>query len=440
MKKFRFPLAVQLVFLCASFVFSPAGHASGPGADVGEGRRNPAGSFDAVAAWDEFEREFRLKYAYLDRPDLDVDALFARARTLGASAEDSGALRTVAYQTLRAFADPHLIVGPLDSTDYAVVPSASDLAVGYDDDRFVILDVRAGSGADGAGVRPGWTLLAVNGRPAAEAAREPFGEVVPDPSPRQLAFGATVLLAGLRGDDRPRTLTFDVGGEHQTVRLPPTSHFVRSLRGLPPLSVQRFHEDGRTAGVVRFNNSLGDNATIAAFDEAIGALADADVLILDLRDTPGGGNTDVARSVIGHFLSEPRPYQVHEIPGVERATGVPRRFVEYAFPRLPHYPGRVAVLGGRWTGSMGEGLVIGLDAAAGALTVGSEMGRLLGALWNVDLPLSGFRLDLGVEALFHVDGTPRGDYAMDMRLPSADRDDAGGDPALETALRALLGR
>ena len=95
-----------------------------------------------------------------------------------------------------------------------------------------------------------------------------------------------------------------------------------------------------------------------------------------------GGNTDVARSVIGHFLTEPQPYQVHEIPAVERATGVPRRFVEVALPRAPHYGGPVAVLGGRWTGSMGEGLVVGLDAAAGAVTVGSDMGDLLGALWN----------------------------------------------------------
>lgn len=431
-------MTVQFLILCASLVAVSACRAPGPEAGVGYDRTNS--TFEAVAAWDEFEREFRSKYAYLDRPELDVDALFARARALATSADSPGAFRSVIYQTLRAFADPHLIAGPLDSTDYAVVPSASDLAVGYEGDKFVILDVRAGSDADRAGVRPGWTLLAVNGRPPAEAAREPFGAVLPYPSPRQLAFGATVALAGLRGDDRPRTLSFDAGGVSTTVRLPPTSRFVRSLRGLSPLSIQRVREDGRTVGVVRFNNSLGDNATIAAFDEAMRALADADALILDLRDLPSGGNTDVARSVIGHFLTAPQAYQVHEIPGVERATTVPRRFVEYAFPRGPYYPGPVAALGGRWTGSMGEGLLIGLDAAAGALTVGSDMGDLLGALWNVDLPLSGIRLDLGVEALFHVDGTPRAEYVMDMSLPAGDRNEAGGDPALATALNALLGR
>lgn len=431
---------VPCLVLCASLVVLAACRTVGPEAASGDNQANSAVSFDAAAAWDEFEHEFRLMYAYLDRLDLDVEVLIARARMLGAGTDNPAAFRAVVYRTLRAFADPHLVAGPLDATDYAIIPSASDLAVGYEDDRFVVLDVRAGSGADSAGIRPGWILLAMNGRPAAEVAREPFGAVVPEPSPRQLAFGATVVLAGLRGDDRPRTLTFETGGRHQSVRLPPTSRFVASRRDLPPLSVRRAREDGRSVGVVRFHNSLGDNATIAEFDAAIHALADTDALILDLRDTPSGGNTDVARSIIGHFLTQPQPYQVHEIPAVERTTGVPRRFVEYALPRFPHYPGPVAVLGGRWTGSMGEGLVVGLDAAADALTVGSDMADLLGALHNIDLPLSGIRLDLGVEALFHVDGTPREQYEMDISLPAADRDEAGGDPALETALQALIAR
>ena len=401
----------------------------------GVGGGSPA-PFDAVAAWAEFEQEFSASYAYLDR--LDADALFSRARPLAEQAGTPQSFRSVVYQTLRAFADPHLIAGPLDATDYAVVPSSSDLAVGYESGRFAVLDVRAGSAPDSAGVRPGWHLVAVGGRPVADAAREPFGAVVPDPSPRQLAFGATVVAAGLW--DRPRELTFEgLAGDTVEVALPPTSRFVRALRGRPPLSVRRVERSGRTVGVVRFHNSLGDNATIAAFDGAVRDLAGADALVLDLRDTPSGGNTDVARSVIGHFITAAQPYQVHEIPAVERATGVPRRFIEVALPRAPHYGGPVAVLGGRWTGSMGEGLVVGLDAAAGALTVGSDLGDLLGALWNRDLPVSGLRLDLGGEALYHVDGTPREAYVPDVLLPSADRDDAGGDPALEAAL-AEIGR
>ena len=435
------PAALLVTVLCIGAAGCAAGvgrTASGPARPAtGNGDEMGADPFDADAAWTEFEAELRASYAYLDRAD--AGALFARARPLAQAADTPAAFRAVAYQTLRAFADPHLIAGPLDATDYAVVPTASDLAVGYRagrGGRLVVLDVRAGSAADSAGIRPGWWLVAVGGRPAAEAAREPFGAVVPDPTPRQLAYGATVAAAGVW--DTPRQLTFEPpAGGRREVALPPTSRFVRSLRDRPPLSVRRVECGDRAVGVVRFHSSLGDAATIAAFDAAVRDLSDADALVVDLRDTPSGGNTDVARSVIGHFVTEPRPYQVHGIPAVERATGVPRRFVELALPRAPHYAGPVVVLGGRWTGSMGEGLVVGLDAAAGALTVGSDMGDLLGALWNRTLLISGLRLDLGGEALSHPDGTPREDYAMDVPLLSADRDADGGDPALAAALDAL---
>jgi hypothetical protein len=33
------------------------------------------------------------------------------------------------------------------------------------------------------------------------------------------------------------------------------------------------------------------------------------ILFLDLRDTPGGGNTDVAEPIIGGFIDHQRPYQ-----------------------------------------------------------------------------------------------------------------------------------
>lgn len=52
-------------------------------------------------------------------------------------------------------------------------------------------------------------------------------------------------------------------------------------------------------------------------------------------------------------------------------------FVKYPMPRAPHYSGTLIVLGGAWTGSQGEGRVIGLHAAVKAHTMASEMGDLL---------------------------------------------------------------
>ena len=186
-------------------------------------------------------------------------------------------------------------------------------------------------------------------------------------------------------------------------------------------------------------NSLGDNGTITAFDaavkEAIGAGARA--IILDMRETPSGGNTEVGRSIIGHFTDRVSPYQMHRIPALEREFTVPRQFVEYVFPREPRFDGPVVVLHGRWTGSMGEGIVIGMDAATNATTIGSNMGDLLGGLWNEQLELSGARVDLGGEALFHVDGTPREDYVADIAIEPASTAADGSDPAITRALEVL---
>jgi carboxyl-terminal processing protease len=81
--------------------------------------------------------------------------------------------------------------------------------------------------------------------------------------------------------------------------------------------------------------------------------------------------------------------------------------------------------------------VIGLHAAAGARTFASDLGDLLGALHVLELPATRATLELGAEALFHVDGTPRGDYVADVPLASADRDADGGDPAVRAALAWL---
>ncbi|MCA9613159.1 MAG: hypothetical protein KC586_10450, partial [Myxococcales bacterium] len=204
------------------------------------------------------------------------------------------------------------------------------------------------------------------------------------------------------------------------------------VRERPPLSIRR---EGDVA-IVRFENSLGRSETVAAFDEAIVSVADAPALVIDLRNTPSGGNTDVARAILGHFVDDSTPYQRHEIPAVERATTVPRRFVEHVLPRAPRFRGRVVVLGGRWTGSMGEGLVVGFDAI-GAHTVASDMGDLLGAMTQIPLEACEGVLELGVESLFHVDGTPRADYVADVPLESSDRDTRGDDPALTAALAWL---
>ena len=108
--------------------------------------------------------------------------------------------------------------------------------------------------------------------------------------------------------------------------------------------------------------------------------------------------------------------------------GATRKFVEYVAPFGQRYMGKVYVAGGRWTGSMGEGTMIGFDAI-GATTVGSDFAHLLGALSNETIDASAARVDIGTEQLFTVTGLPREDYRPQLYLPQAERTLAG-DPVL----------
>ncbi|HSW24001.1 MAG TPA: hypothetical protein VLJ62_14650, partial [Burkholderiaceae bacterium] len=255
------------------------------------------------------------------------------------------------------------------------------------------------------------------GRPIAALSRE------------QAAFGLTTALAGVR--DRPRRLVTSSRSGMREFALRSAGEQASAVAAAPALTSQR-HGD---VGIIGFNNSLGRDDTIAAFSRALQPLLDTRALVIDLRNTPSGGNTTVARGVLGHFVSRERPYQVHVVPGEARRHGVPRKFVEYVLPLEPIYRGRVIVLGGRWTGSMGEGMVIGFDAI-GAQTAGSPMGHLLGAMFRETLPESGAIVELGEEQLFHVNGTPREAFVPRLRVEPAEASPQG-DPTLSAALRAL---
>jgi carboxyl-terminal processing protease len=194
------------------------------------------------------------------------------------------------------------------------------------------------------------------------------------------------------------------------------------------------HRRGGVA-IIRIENSLGNNATIKAFAAALQQVSGSKRLVIDLRNTPSGGNTTVARGILGHFVDREHPYQIHVVPAEEREFGVPRKFVEYVLPIAPRYRGKVIVLGGHWTGSMGEGLMIAFEAI-GVPTAGSRLAHLLGALFNEQLERSGARVDLGEEQLFDVHGRPREAFVPDLH-DEREEGHADADPLLDRAIRSF---
>ena len=339
-------------------------------------------------------------YAYLDRFPGGKMPMTDKLRAEAAAVGDEKQLIRFAERALSLLADHHAITGSSLPDSWSVFPSYGDLWVERHGDAFVIEQVRELSPAQREGVRAGDRLVAVDGKPIAAAVAGFWSDLGATGGGERDGFAARVLAAGKR--DRDRHLTIQRGSAPPRDLKLPNLYFM-ALYDRPVLQAEQAGADL----VIKFNDSLGYDATIAAFDSAMARARPGQRIIIDLTDTPGGGNTTIARAILGWFVTKPTFYQIHALPAEERQTGIPRQWAEQVLPRAgKHHRGPVVVRVGRWTGSMGEGLAIGFDAI-GARVEGSPMAGLLGAIYDHKLPKSGQVIKFPTERLFAVDGTPR---------------------------------
>jgi C-terminal processing protease CtpA/Prc len=191
-----------------------------------------------------------------------------------------------------------------------------------------------------------------------------------------------------------------------------------------------------TIGYIRINNRLGDNGVIAKFDSVLHSFKNTKALILDLRETPSGGNTIVARAIMGSFIKKEGFYQKHELPAEEHEAGIKRSWVEIVSPRKDAYTKPLVVLVDHWTGSVAEGITIGFDALKRATIIGTKMAELNGAIYSFSMPNSGIGFSIPVEKLFHVNGKPRENFVppifVDVRKQKQNE-----DLVLKTAVQFL---
>lgn len=326
--------------------------------------------------------------------------------------------------------DPHAQLTVNTAASPRLVPSGADLWADWRGEQAVITDVRAASDAERAAIRPGSIVIEINGVPIAEAVSRRLGRSYPHSVAAARDWALRAVLAGTH--NTARRLLLRHGKTDRHVELPARDQF--STAAATPVTVSRL-ESG--VAHIRFNDSLGDRATVSAFDQALLALRDAPGLLIDLRNTPSGGNTSVARGILGRFVEREMPYQKHVLPSEEHETGIRRSWLELVSPRgafIFQHP--VAVLVGHWTGSMGEGLAIGFDGTGRGTVIGTPMAGLPGATYHITLPNTGIGLNVPAERLYHVNGTPREAFRpvvlVDVTQAGPDE-----DPVLAAALRTL---
>ncbi|MES2021891.1 MAG: peptidase S41 [Pseudomonadota bacterium] len=337
-------------------------------------------------------------YAYLDELPGGIVPTSPQLNDERDAVHDADSLLRYAEDMITALADHHALTGKSFGDDWAIVPSYADLWITRSGSAYVVEAVKEGSIADRAGIRPGFTLSMVDRQPIDQAVAAFWSRIGLQPTAERQAYAALVMAAGRR--DRQRVLTFGTPAGDRTFLL---DNLYQQRADRPALTVTS--SNGLTT--IRFNNSIGDLPTIAAFDRAMLALPRNAPITLDLTDTPSGGTTAIARAIMSWFIRRPMPYQMHQLPAEERETGVVRQWVEYVLPRAGKYhPGRVEVRVGRWTGSMGEGLAIGF-MAIGKSVCGTRMSGLKGAVDDFDLPKTGLRVKFPAERLYTVGGVPR---------------------------------
>ncbi len=361
-----------------------------------------AATLDFAAAAQNLDAQVTQFYAYLEKlPDgaLPRSAILDAKR---AAVRDEDSLLRYAEDRLMSLADHHAITGSAFADSWAVVPTYADLWIVRHDNAFWIDAVREGSPSELSGVKAGGRLIAVDGVPIGDAVEDFWTRLGLAVTPQRAEYTARVLAAGRRDRNRKLTIVEQSGNVRQLTLV----SLYQLSPDQPPLTVTS--HGGCT--IVRLNNSLGNDLTISAFDAAMQRLPSTEALVIDLRDTPSGGNTTIARAVMGWFVASAKSYQIHNRPVEERDTGIARQWIEQVLPRRPA-PKAVlpTVWVGRWTGSMGEGLAIGF-AALGAEVRGTRMAGLNGSV--EELPIGPTRLTVKIptERLMTVEGLPRENY------------------------------
>ena len=213
---------------------------------------------------------------------------------------------------------------------------------------------------------------------------------------------ANKILAGRYNQPRILTLTF----KNKT-----TIEFdLDSLKLKPNIELLTSRLDNEI-GIIRINNTLGNSSLINEFDKTLDQLINTKGLIIDLRNTVDGGDSYIARGIMSRFINKLKPYQIHSTSEqYNDGPKIERRWTEFVSPRNKQYKNPVVVLVGRWTGSMGEGLAIGLEGIGRAEIIGSEMERLAGEMNGFSFKNQNYGYRLSTAKLFHINGTPREKY------------------------------
>jgi C-terminal processing protease CtpA/Prc len=371
--------------------------------------------------------QLRDNYAYFDQKETDWKRVLEVYRPKAAGVADRREFVTFLERVLDELYDPHTHLKVNTARSTRLIPTGLDVWAEWRGGKAVITQLRKGFSAEQAGLRAGMEITSVNGVHVEKAVRGRLGVSLRTVDDDAKSWALRALLAGTR-DTRRVIEARNEKGVTAVFKLDLPEH--TTVDNYQAEQKVRWEIRKGRIGYVRISD-LGSEATVAEFDIALERLKRTRGLIIDLRATPSGGNTSVAEPIMGRLIARRMPYQKGALVRGDVWTREvsPRGDWTYKAP--------VVVLVGRWTASMGEGMAIGLDGMKRATVVGTRMAGLNGAVFDLQLPNTGIKLNYAAEKLFHVDGTPREDFVPPVLVNLTGKE--AGDSILEVGVRRLNG-
>lgn len=347
--------------------------------------------------FNEFWSDINDNYAYIDQQNIDWKKVKEIYEPQAQKISTENEFIQLLEKILNELYNGHSSLSTNLKTSNRLIPSGSDLYIEKLGNRYIIKDLRKGFGADLAGLKIGMEVTLFNGKPIDEQLKKFLPKFTDQYNQKMYQYAIDMLFAGTH--DTIREIVAIANGKPTTFH--PVTYGNRN---------ELFYSKilNKNTAYLKINNSLGNNNLIAAFDQALDSLFHYSNLVIDLTETPSGGNSTVARAIMGRFTAKLLPFQVHEFDEKEYQTK--RHWQEYVTPRKKIYTGKVYVLVGHWTGSMGEGMAIGLDGLKRAKIIGTKMAGLLGAISNFRMSETNIGFQFPTERLYHINGTPREDF------------------------------
>lgn len=349
--------------------------------------------------FNEFWTDINNNYAYFDQQKIDwnkVKVIYQpKINEIKTEKEFIQFLEVVIHE----FYNGHISLNTNLKSSNKLIPSGQDLFVEKKGHQFYITDLRKGFGAELSGLKIGQEVLLLNDKNIEKQLEKFLPKYTTSHTQEMYQYALNMLFAGTH--DTKRIITTNENGENKNFY--PDNI---DLKSLEPLLDKKILSN-KTA-YIKINNSLGNNNLIEEFDNAIDEFIGYENIVIDLTETPSGGNTTVARSIMGRFINKPIAYQQHEFDEKEFLTK--RMWLEYVTPRKSNFKEKVYVVVGRWTGSMGEGIAIGFDGMNRATIIGTKMAGLIGAISGFSLTETKIGYQIPTERLYHVNGTPRENF------------------------------